>query len=70
MIEDLNASQPFLAGDTVKLRGLPKDFDTKRRWKQRRGRGNDLGYGNNSKYGCLILRHEMGNPQPSPNPIL
>ena len=49
------------SGDTVKLRGLPKAFSTKPRWKHRGGRGNDLGYGKNLKDDVT-----MGNPQPSP----
>ena len=48
--------------DTIKLRGVPKDQPTNRGPKGARGRGNDLGYGNNGWY------ETMGYPQPSPSP--
>ena len=48
------------ARDIVKLRGRPKAFATKRRWKHRRGRVNSPGYGNTAK------DVTMDNPQPSP----
>src|SRR5215469_13222291 len=61
---DLNASPGLRPGDTAKLREHPKDLNTKRRRKRRRGRANSPGYGNSLRYESL--RDEMGNPQPSP----
>jgi len=37
-------------GDTAKLREHPKDLNTKRRRKRRRGRANSPGYGNSLRY--------------------
>jgi hypothetical protein len=47
-------------GNTVKLRGHPKDFTTKLQLKNCSGQVNSLGYGKNVKYVT------MDNPQPSP----
>jgi hypothetical protein len=40
----------LVAGNTIKLREHPKDLNTKRRRKRRRGRANSPGYGNSLRY--------------------